>query len=294
MKSRISICMLLCLAILASGIAAAQDDLVVVTDKATYEAAVQAAAQAYCPPYGQAAVASETFGTKVKSGDSDVGLPLSSFAVPQALAAVFYWDIGSTPGLYDDKDVAYLKFGLGVPPQVQANSIRLTGWGVYPAGSYVNPGDADIGQSLVMPPGPLPSGGQTGFRYMDVTGGAGYDLGDPVYLKVGVGLIPVPTTGTNDIRITTNAGFPAGSRVSLNDPDAAKPLSLFMAVSPIGVFPTAPRAPIAQLAFYNANGNVNVGGFPIYDEGDIVYLDILPGAPLPIDPIVSPNDIRLF
>jgi len=250
---RISICILLCLAILASG---------------------QAAAQQY--------------GTKVQAGDPDVGLPLSLFAAPQAVSAVFYWDIGSTPGFYDDKDVAYLKFGLGFPPQVQSNSIRLTGWGIYPAGSYVKPGDTDIGQSLVMPPPLLPSLGQTGFRYMDATGGAGYDLGDPVYLKVGVGLFLVPTTGTNDIRITPNAGFPAGSKVSLNDPDAAKPLTPFMAVPAIGLFATAPRTPIAQLAFFNANGNTNALGFPIYDEGDVVYFDVNPVG------VVSPNDIRLY
>jgi len=262
MNNRISICVLLCLAILASGQAAAQG----------------------------------TYGTKVTAGDPDVGLPLSLFAPPQAVAAVFYWDIGSTPGLYDDKDVAYLKFGLGIPPQVQANSIRLTGWGTSPAGSYVKPGDTDIGQSLVMPPGtPLPSGLQTSFYYMDAVGGAGYDLGDPVYLKVGAFPVPPsPTifTGTNDIRITPNAGFPAGSRVSLNDPDAAKPLTPFMAVPANGLFATAPRTPIAQLAFFNANGNTNAGGFPIYDEGDVVYFDVNPG--LAFNTVVSPNDIRLY
>jgi hypothetical protein len=262
MNNRITICILLCLAMLACGQAAAQG----------------------------------TFGTKVNAGDPDVGLPLSLFAPPQAAAAVFYWDVGSTPALYDDKDVAYLKFGLGVPAQVQANSIRLTGWSTYPAGSYVKPGDTDIGQSLVIPPPALPSAFQTSFYYMNAVGGAGYDLGDPVYLKVGaLPIPPSPTifTGTNDIRITPNAGFPAGSRVSLNDPDAAKPLTPFMFVTPIGVFPTAPRTPIAQLAFFNANGNTNLIGAPIYDEGDVVYFDVNPGVPAG-NPVVSPNDVRLY
>ncbi len=48
--------------------------------------------------------------------------------------------------------------------------------------------------------------------------------------------------------------------------------------------------PIAQLAFFNANGNVAAVpvGAPIYDEQDLVYLDIAPIG------FVSPNDVRLF
>lgn len=259
MNNRISICILLCLAILASGQAAAQG----------------------------------TYGTKVQAGSPDVGLPLSQFNLgPQPTAFVFYWDIGSTSGMYDDKDVAYLRFSLLAPAQVQANNIRLTGWGNYPAGSYVKPGDSDIGQALIMPFPPLPAAIPTGFYYMDLTGGPGYDMGDPVYLKVQ--LPALARTGTNDIRITANGAFPAGSRVSLIDPDADKPLTPFKTpINPItGATLAAGRAPIAQLAFFNANGNTNPGGFPIYDEGDVVYFDISPGGPL--TPIVSPNDIRLY
>ena len=80
MKYKISICILLCLTIIASGQAAAQ----------------------------------QTFGTKVNAGDPDVGLPLSAFSpiggtgggtTFQNNAYLSYWDIGSTPGLYDDQDV---------------------------------------------------------------------------------------------------------------------------------------------------------------------------------------------
>jgi hypothetical protein len=182
---------------------------------------------------------------------------------------------------------------------VQANNIRLTGWGTYPAGSYVKPGDSDIGQALIMPLAgvpPLGSGGFTGFYYMDLTGGNGYDMGDPVFLKVQAPIAPI--TATNDIRITANAGFPAGSRVSLIDPDAFKPLIAFDTWLPLAARPTggpilvAAKGPIAELAFFNANGNTNAAGAPIYDEGDVVYFDISPGAPG--TPIVSPNDIRLF
>jgi hypothetical protein len=197
--------------------------------------------------------------------------------------------------MYDDKDVAYLRFGTAAPAQVQANNIRLTGWGTYPAGSYVKPGDSDIGQALIMPPVPLlPSLGSTGFYYMDLTGGAGYDMGDPVYLKVQVPI--APTTGTNDIRITSSPGFSAGSRVSLIDPDANKPLSPFKAITgPAGAGgPTLASWPqiFARFAFFNANGNTDPLGAPIYDEGDVVYFDINPGGPG--TSIVSPNDIRLF
>jgi hypothetical protein len=242
----------------------------------------------------------------VQAGSPDVGLPLSDFTgigLPlQNAAFISYWDIGSNPGLYDDQDVAYLQFGsINVPPAlriVRSNNIRLTGWGIYPAGSYVKPGDSDIGQQLmVLPPQPpLPSAGQTGFYYMNVAGGAGYDLGDPVYLKVQSLPLPVPLmpiTGTNDIRITANAGFPAGSRVSLNDADAGKALTPFMAPIPAtgGLFATNVGA-IATLMFFNANGNIlGPAGSAIFDDEDVVYFHVGVGG---AGAAVSPNDIRLY
>ncbi|MDM7934143.1 MAG: hypothetical protein QUS08_01970 [Methanothrix sp.] len=233
------------------------------------------------------------FGSKVQTGDPDVGLPLSAFAFvggpsPQAASWLAYWDIGTTPNFYDDQDVAYLQFGTVFPRIVKANNIRLTGWGPYPAGSYVADGDSDIGQAVIPAPFPaLPAGAFTGFRYMDVSGGPGYDLGDPVYLKTQ--LPAAPTTGTNDIRITANGIFPAGSRVSLNDPDGNKPLTPFKAWYPAAGGPVIASiaGPVAQLAFYNANGN-SIGALAIYDTGDVVYLDVQPLNE------VSPNDIRLY
>ena len=306
MKSRISICLLLCLAILATGIAAAQDNLVAVTDKATYDAAVHAAAQAYCPASGQAAAASETYGTKVKTGDSDVGLPLSLFApvgVPGATqfnAWISYWDVNAN-SIYDDRDVPYLQFGsVNAAGQrfVRANNIRLAGWGSYPAGSYVKQSDADIGQPLGVIPATmpnLPAWPFVFFYYMDVSGSSGYDLGDPVYLKVlSPGAIGAQV-GTNDIRITANAGFPAGSKVSLNDPDAGKPLTVFKPPATIpasgGPFVASLPFPIGGLMFYNANGNVLPPlSLPIFDDGDVVYFHHGLGSAL----VVSPNDIRLY
>jgi hypothetical protein len=259
------------------------------------------------------AVAQETFGTKVKSGDPDIGLPLSQLAaipIPapaplttQNIPFISYWDVGATPGIYDDLDVIYLQLGSiggGALRIVRANNIRLTGWGNYPAGSYVNPGDSDMGQQLfplagVALPTSFASLGATGFHYMNVVGSAGYDIGDPVYLKT-VASVPPAFTNTNDIRITANAGFPAGSRVSLDDPDAARPLLPFDMIAPWtaaggnilhneAVFT---GLPIARLSFYNANGNVMAPSSAIYDTGDFVYFDVTP-----LD-IVSPNDVRLF
>jgi hypothetical protein len=278
-NNRITICILLCLAMLACSQAAAQG----------------------------------TFGTKVNAGDPDVGLPLSPFALigaPSAIqffAWVSYWDINAN-GLYDDQDVPYLQFGsVNAAGQrfVRANNIRLAEWGSYPAGSYVKPSDSDIGQplgviALTLPvlPSSIPAPNQVSFYYMDVSGGAGYDLGDPVYLKAlspGSGLLNPITAGTNDIRITANAGFPAGSRVSLNDPDAGKTLTLFKAIPPGGVggpFPAIGFTPIAQLMFFNTNGNVlnPPASSPIFDDGDVVYFHV----GLFAAPVVSPNDIRLY
>jgi hypothetical protein len=240
----------------------------------------------------------------VESGDPDIGLPLSAFGLvvfpppgvtPQVLAFVSYWDIGTTPAVYDDKDVVYLQFGSAAAQPgriVRESNIRLTGWGVYTAGSKVKAGDSDMGQELVpwglqawIPP--------TGFYYINVAGGPGYDLGDPVYLKL---VAPAGVTTTNDIRITNSFGGVAGSKVSNSDPDAALPLIQFDNFPAWGALggphptPGPALGDIAQLAFFNTNGNIAaaVAGTPIYDEPDLVYFDVQPIG------VVSPNDVRLF
>ena len=259
-----------------------------------------------------------TFGTKINSGDPDVGLPLSGFApiggvVPggattQLNAYISYWDVGATPGIFDDQDVIYLQFGSAAAgPQriVRANNIRLTGWGPFSAGSYVHQGDSDLGQQLLpwgpiaTPPDNFASGISTGFWYMNVGGSVGYDIGDPVYLKTAANaFFPPASTNTNDVRITENGAFLPGSRVSLSDPDAALPLIPFEWLLPGppytsvgGPQPQGPgpiTRPIARLSFYNANGNVMGASNAIYDDGDVVYFDVNPIG------TVSPNDVRLF
>jgi hypothetical protein len=293
MNPKIIIYMLLCLAtFISANVAAQQTGTDATSDLNAYRqlfGSAQAAAQYTTPG---------TYGSKVQAGDSDVGLPLSQFSGQQLVGCIFYWDIGATSGIYDDKDVAYLRFSATPPAQVQANNIRLTAWDKYPAGSYVKPGDSDIGQALIMPQvGVPPLNIWTSFYYLDVTGGRGYDLGDPVYLKIqGPWLFP-PTLATNDIRITPIAGFQAGSRISIIDPDAGKILYPFdlwapgIARSSGGPIPASVKSPIAQFAFFNANGNTDLLGNPIYDEGDVVYFDVTPGF---ADPVASPNDVRLF
>ncbi len=130
----------------------------------------------------------------------------------------------------------------------------------------------------------------TGFYFMNLAGGVGYDIDDPVYVKAAA----LPITNTNDIRVTTNAGFQAGSRVSLNDPDASRPLTPFFSIIPAIFAPaggptfTTPGGPIAQLSFFNANGNNQGLLAAIYDDGDVVYFYVNPVN------VVSPNDIRLY
>lgn len=271
MNNKLSICILLCLAVLASGLAEAQG----------------------------------TYGTKVQAGDPDVGLPLSDFAAigayPQDNFWISYWDLNAD-GLYDAQDVPYLQFGstnIFPPAQriVRANNIRLAGWGNYPAGSYVSAIDPDVGQQLntVPPIGyALPSLATVGFYYLNVGGTAGYDMEDPVYLKVLSA--PSASLGTNDIRITGYANYPAGSRVSITDSDAGKTLSLFKWPTGAGVGGptltwTIPQ--IGSLMFFNANGNIiNPPPFSaIFDDGDVVYFHVGAGG---AGAAVGPNDIRLF
>lgn len=254
------------------------------------------------------------FGTKVKLGDPDMGLPLSPFApipplplaIQQSNYWISYWDINAN-GLYDDQDVPYLQFGTVNFPAAQrivrANSIRLTGWGTYPAGSYVKASDSDMGQQLntfpQIPAHLLPASPAVGFYYLNVAGGAGYDMDDPVYLKV-LSAPPIPATvlGTNDIRITGFANFPAGSRVSAADPDAGQTLTPFKFDIPVGGQGTGGPGlaglftQIGSLMFFNANGNViGLGANAIFDDSDIVYFHVGAGGP---GSAVGPNDIRLF
>ena len=144
-----------------------------------------------------AASASEyAFGTKVLPTDTDVGKPL--FAMPCG-TAISFWDTGVVPG-YDEDDVVYLHTTPATT--VSANDIRLTPFGVYPAGSKVTPFDKDIGMPII----PLPAS----IRYLNIYGSVYYDLDDPVYIHQNLPCSNPPSvfeTITNDIRLTEVQGL---------------------------------------------------------------------------------------
>ena len=226
-----------------------------------------------------------TFGTKVMSDDRDVGRPLEAFATlsapSQAPANIMYWDIGPTPGIFDEGDVLYLQFG-GAPFNARTNDIRLTPFGIYPAGSKVTAANHDINVPLTAFLAPNPR-----IVYVDEGGAIGnYDLGDPVYIKTTGGL----RIRTGDVRLTSSTNGVAGSKVLDSDPDNGA-LSVVLHPNP----PTfnLPWGTTCQIRFYNANGNAfspPPSDEPIYDFPDDVYLDMIVGGG---HGHVMPNDIRL-
>jgi hypothetical protein len=254
--------------------------------------------------------AGAVYGAKVVppfGGALPIGTPLVPFnpALGQNAFRISYWDQNG-PG-YDASDAVYLQFegpALGALKTVKIGDIRLTGndpYLIYAPGSIVAAADLDIGMHLQPLPA-LPAGVAAGFYFLDLDGVTGYGLNDPVYLKTqsaGVGL------GNNDIRIT---GFPLpvpgpgtgpGTITTVLAADALIPLTPFkgwgaggIPALGLGFTTAAPALPIAQLAFYNANGNVDGAGNPIYDVDpalpDLVYLDVAPLG------VVSANDIELF
>jgi len=136
------------------------------------------------------------------------------------------------------------------------------------AGTQVHSDDADHDKSLIRfgtyryPAAEL--------RYFDMDGDKSYSLNDPVYLDFNPGEV-----SAGDVRITGYPGIaelgPA-TRVSDANPDSSKPTTTLP-----GIF-----------GFYNANGNINNGGWAVYDGGDTIYLD----TQYPFN-TVTINDIRL-
>ncbi|MDM7933985.1 MAG: hypothetical protein QUS08_01175 [Methanothrix sp.] len=109
------------------------------------------------------------FGTKVQPGDLDIGRPL--YDSPDGTSVV-YWDIG--PEGYDVGDPVYLHISSTISNTIGSGDLRLSEIGNRSPGSKVLLGDVDMG----MPSVSLPSS----IRYMNLFGGQGYDLDDPVYL----------------------------------------------------------------------------------------------------------------
>lgn len=229
------------------------------------------------------------FGSKVVAGDDDVSLYLDDFATAGA-PIICERDLTGTPAAFSPGDMLYLDGDQNAI--ISLNDVRLMPFQNFPAGSQVAAGDVDIGNAYVV-------GFGYRIKWANIMGIAGqYDLGDAVY---------VDTTNTavvsnGDIRLTAINGLAAGTLVEDFHPDAGLGA---IAASLIGATPgavyTTPctNGPLAQLRFYNANGNFIPGtATPVYDTGDGIYLDIsgMRGLPLPASIRYGtnvPNNVRL-
>lgn len=185
------------------------------------------------------------YGSKVMWNDVDESGALSPFYMGPEFA---FWD-GGIVGVFDRNDVVYININPS-DDVVSENDIRLTHFGGLPAGSQVAKADNDIGKQLTK--FGTATAPRAELRFLDAAGDRAYNLEDPIYLNVVPGEI-----NSNDVRITNYKGFPAGSRVNDTDPDNGLKTS------------TLP----GKLSFFNTNGNINNGGYAIYDKGDVVYMD---------------------
>lgn len=133
-------------------------------------------------------------GSKVKPTDGDIGLVLSSFALPYP--RIVYADIGNFTGIYDLNDSVYAKTG---PPisEINVGDVRLTPAGPYQTGTMVRGFDVDRGQSaLLLHPGPdfafWPPAARGQVRFYNANGNVFedhssipiYDASDQVYFDV--------------------------------------------------------------------------------------------------------------
>jgi hypothetical protein len=200
------------------------------------------------------------YGSKVMWNDIDESGALSPFYMGPEFA---FWD-GGIRGVFDPEDPVYINID-PTDDEVSENDVRLAPFGSLPAGSQVAKADNDIGQPLTkFGTGTTP---RAELRFLDVNGDRAYSLNDPIYLNVVPGKI-----NSGDVRITGYQGYSAGSRVADSDLDNGLPTS------------TLP----GMLSFFNVNGNINNGGYAIYDRGDIVYMD----TQYPFY-VVTINDVRM-
>lgn len=231
---------------------------------------------------GLAGATTLEFGSKVVTGDADEGRLIYNFSTPLH-PSLGYWDIGEYPGVYDKFDPVYLDIDNN--SRVDANDIRLTNSVSGPAGSKVRglPHDNDINAPLSSLPfnvSYIELDGIPGYSAGDISAG-GSNSGDTVYLTKG------PRTVSNDVRLHKVDGLCAGSKVGDFDPDNDKLVVTMM------LFNNSPQGgPIATLRFYNANGNYDINGKPVYDGPDQVYLDVSLPNTSPYG-FVAVNDIRL-
>jgi len=210
----------------------------------------------------------QEYGSKVMPNDLDESRALSPFFSGPEFAFI---DLNNN-GMFEPGDPVYINI-YPADGMVSENDVRITPFeteAMYPAGSQVRASDPDHDKPLIRfgtyryPVAEL--------RYFDMDGDKAYSIIDSVYLDLSPG-----TVSAGDIRIT---GYPLdellayfpGSRVRDADLDSDKPTT------------TLP----GMLSFYNANGNINNGGWAIYDTGDVIYMD----TQYPFN-AVTINDIRM-
>lgn len=209
------------------------------------------------------------YGSKVLPSDEDESRALSPFFSGPEFAFI---DLNNN-GIFEPNDPVYLNIN-PADCVVSENDVRITFFEnpiQFPAGTQVRAADPDHDKALIRfgtyryPAAEL--------RYFDMDGDKAYSLNDPVYLDLNPGIV-----SAGDIRITGYLepipGFDMspGTRVRDADPDSGKPTI------------TLP----GMLGFYNTNGDINNGGWGIYDAGDLVYID----TQYPFN-TVTVNDIRL-
>lgn len=205
------------------------------------------------------------YGSKVMLGDPDEAKSLSPFYAGPEFAFI---DLNDN-GIFEPTDPVYININ-SADGVVSENDVRVTPFGDFPPGSQVRAVDPDHDKTLIRfgtyryPAAEL--------RFFDMDGDKSYSIIDPVYIDLNPGIV-----SAGDIRITGYPLdgpmiYPPGSRVRDSDMDSDKPTS------------TLP----GMLSFYNANGNINNGGWGIYDTGDVIYMD----TQYPFNTITV-NDIRL-
>lgn len=212
------------------------------------------------------AVSALGYGSKVMPTDPDEAEALSPFYAGPEFAFI---DL-SNNGVFEPGDPVYLNINPS-DGTVSENDVRITSFDTLAAGTQVQAADPDHDKILVRfgtyryPAAEL--------RYFDMDGDKSYSINDPVYLDFSPGEV-----SAGDIRITGYpgvsplVGYEPATRVSDADPDSGKPTTTLP-----GVF-----------GFYNFFGNVNNGGWAVYDGGDVIYLD----TQYPFNTITV-NDIRL-
>lgn len=204
---------------------------------------------------GAGSAVSYEFGSKVRSGDVDVGDTL--LLVP---LSPFYFETSRLPGL-DPSDAAYLHNNTtGNVGIVLPGDIRITPFLGYISGSRVKAGDVDVTYPINWISG--------NWSWSELFSNNGIcNIDEPVYFQQVPPITPHPLA-VDDLRFSRIQGLNPGSWVKDSDTDFNNPaLTLH-----------------ARMMFHD---QANTG----YDDSDPVYLKIVPPFGPPAN--VAPGDLRL-